>query len=226
MRYRLSTRNAFISPMLLNEMSQGRAQLLPVASDGTITVPLGTGSPGAGLVLYFTHAPTAGPGPVEPGTVMRVWLTDFFYCQEPAEYEREQSQRRLEQQQAEAERQEIDRQQRNRQREQAEQINGSLALPVAWKPAIKDVLSGLSAASWGDGRNRATVQHIWLSEPLQVGRITRKQGDFLCTSSGGTNGQNYTGQKEETWTDGEGNTYPAPVTCKACLRIARRMSAR
>lgn len=87
MRYQLSTRNALISPMLVNDMSRGRVDLLPVAPDGTITLPLLAGGTDAGLVLYFSHAPAAGPAPVAPGTVMRVWLTGFFYCQEQAEYE-------------------------------------------------------------------------------------------------------------------------------------------
>ena len=225
MRYKLSTRNALISPLLVNDMSRGRVDLLPVADDGTLMLPLSPNG-GAGLVLYFSHAPTAEPVPVAPGTVMRVWLMDFFYCQQQQEYEQEQAQRRQDYEQSQAERRQNERLQRNQRRQQAEQVNAGITVPVAWKPAIKDVLSGLSAGSWGDGRNRATVQHIWLTEPLQVGRLQRKAGDFLCTSAGASNGKNYTGQKEETWTDGEGQPYPAPVTCKACLEIARRFSPR
>jgi hypothetical protein len=155
----------------------------------------------------------------EPGTPVQVWLngSGFFVCATLAEIERE-AQARRDAEAAEAARQ---RQRLNELRAEAEAFNGRIALPVQWDVGIKDVLSGLTESSWGDGRNKATVEHIYLLEPLQAGRLTRAKGDFLCTSGSGTNGRRYSSVIERGH-DGEGNTYRPKVTCRACLALAAR----
>lgn len=118
----------------------------------------------------------------------------------------------------------IDKARKFRTRFQAEETNRPyLNLPFKWHPAIKDVLSGLSENSAGNGRNRATVQHIRLEEDYADGRLQRSQGDFLCTTASGTNGKNWSNQKPEYWYDGNRLRYPAPVTCKSCLKAANRL---
>jgi hypothetical protein len=155
----------------------------------------------------------------DPGTAVRVWLngSGFFVCATLDEIEREALVRR----DAEAADAERNRQRLNALRAEAEAFNARLALPVQWDVGIKDVLSGLTENSWGDGRNKATVEHIYLLEPLQDGRLTRAKGDFLCTSSSGTNGMRYSSVIERSH-DGEGKTYQPKVTCKACLALAAR----
>lgn len=114
----------------------------------------------------------------------------------------------------------------NHKRDQAGCINGRIRLPVAWEPAIKDVLYGLLENSWGDGRSRATVQHIRLLDDMRLGKLSRRKGDFLCTSPSATNGKAYCNSHKEEFTDGQGKRYDAPVTCKSCLQIAARLEKR
>jgi len=109
-------------------------------------------------------------------------------------------------------------------RAEAEAFNAQIKPPVRWAVGIKDVLSGLSERSWGDGRNRATVNHVYLLEPLNSSRLKRNAGDFLCTASGDTNGKDWSGKMLETRSDGNGESYQPKVTCKACLKLAKRWS--
>ena len=90
-------------------------------------------------------------------------------------------------------------------------------LPFQWETGIKDVLSGLSENSMGDGRSSRTVQHIYLLESFTGQRLRRNKGDFLCTSAKGSNGERYSQQIIE-----EGR---AP-TCRACLKIADKFAAK
>lgn len=106
-------------------------------------------------------------------------------------------------------------------RAEAQEFNASLRIPVKWEPGIKDVLSGLSENSWGDGRNRATVEHILLRGDLVDGQLRRRAGDFLCTAPRGTNGKQWSAQPESTYQTG-GQEYRPKVTCRACLKIAER----
>lgn len=99
----------------------------------------------------------------------------------------------------------------------AESFNQSLGIPVSWSPAIKDVLSGLSEDSKGNGRSARTVIHALLNAPLSAGKLTRNTGDFLCTSPADSNGQNY-GQESRECCEA--------VTCRACLTIALKLSAK
>lgn len=118
-----------------------------------------------------------------PGTAVKVWLntSGFFVCAILEEIARDEAARQAEQAAKDQRRRET----LNAQRSRAEAFNARLALPVKWDVGIKDVLSGLSENSWGDGRSKATVEHILLLEPLSAGKLNRKEGDFLCTSASG-----------------------------------------
>lgn len=59
-----------------------------------------------------------------------------------------------------------------RRAQDAEAFNASLLIPVSWRPGMKDVLSGLSEGSMGDGANRRTVVHVLL------------QADFTAAAGG------------------------------------------
>jgi len=108
--------------------------------------------------------------------------------------------------------------------QQATQFNKQFQmLPFKWDVGIKDVLSGLSSSSWGDGRKKNTVQHILCLEPIKVGRIGREKGQFLCTSSSGSDGKRWSGQVVEKFVTLDGKEYTPRITCKKCIEIANKI---
>lgn len=194
-----------LEPFWFNKVRHGQHAAV-VAEDGTVTLE--------GVALRVRDEAPA------PGTAVQVWLngSGFFVCATLDEIERD-AQARRDAEAAEAERR---RQKLNAMRADAEALNARIALPVKWDVGIKDVLSGLSENSWGDGRSKATVEHIYLLEPLEAGRLARKEGDFLCTAASGTNGKRWSSKLVERCHDGEGTPYQPKVTCKACLALAQR----
>lgn len=196
---------SILDPGWLNQVRHGEHSAM-VAEDRSVEVE------GVGLQLRDEAIST--------GARVRVWLSTsgFFVCATVAEIERD-AQERQRAAAAEAERR---RQRLNVLRAEALVLNARINLPVRWDVGIKDVLSGLSEASWGDGRAKATVEHIYLLEALQAGRLRRNVGDFLCTSAGGSNGKRWSGKIVERSQDGDGNAYQPIVSCKACLATAQR----
>jgi len=144
-------------------------------------------------------------------TAVIVWLERNFVCARTDDIAAQQAARQA----AEVQARETQRERRNRKRQEAEAFNAELKLPVRWDVGFKSVRSGLLAHSAGDGRNRASVNHIVVLEDLSAGRLKRNAGDFLCTQRGTSNGR-------ERVADGDGNEYPPAVTCQACLRMAQR----
>lgn len=86
------------------------------------------------------------------------------------------------------------------------------APPFAWRLGHRQVLSGLRERSYGDGRNRASVEHIMFSEDFSSGRLSRKAGDLLCTSAPASFGNVF---------NSPGDDCGKP-TCKSCLEMAAR----
>lgn len=153
---------------------------------------------------------------IPPGTEVVVRFMTHFTAEPKAEHDERMAREEQHRQQGE----QVRKDRLNKQRDHALALNAQINLPVPWVPAIKVVLSGLSASSWGDGTNAATVHHILLQEDFEQGRLKRKKGDFLCTSQSGSNGERYVEPKARTFADGDGLPYPAPITCKACQRLA------
>ena len=207
MTIQLTSLSHLVSPFWLNEMRHG-VHLTAVAEDGYIHLK--------GERFRFTDSVQALP----VGTPVRMWLNRWWECESVTDYEQAMKARQAEQQ-ATAEKERV---RLNQRREKAQAINDAITLPVAWEPAIKDVLSGLSASGWGDGRNKATVQHIRLLAPLQAGRMKRRKGDFLCTAQLGSNGKAWSGQHKCQCFDGDNQLYDAPITCKKCLELVRPFS--
>lgn len=185
------------------------------------------GGPQTGIVIdaqsVQAHGVTlrlSNPGEVMliPGQRAYIILSRNFILETQDEHD--ERERRAKE--TEARRQEEYRTRLNRLREDAERFNATLHIPARWVPGMKDVLSGLSANSMGNGRNAATVEHIWLREALHDGKFHRECGDFLCTSAGGSNGKQWSAQTESVVFDGEGRRYQPKVTCKVCLKIAKR----
>lgn len=95
--------------------------------------------------------------------------------------------------------------------------------PFKYDVGEKEVLSGLSENSWGDGRRKNTVIHLLLEEDWTDGRLRRKKGDFLCTSCSGSNGNSWSGQNLQIrHHDGENQQYMPKVSCKQCLKMMER----
>lgn len=157
-----------------------------------------------------------------PGAQVKVWLSTsgFFVCALMQDIERANEESRA----AEAVEYAELNARLNTLRAEADAFNAQIKPPVKWAVGIKDVLSGLSERSWGDGHNKATVNHVYLLEPLNSNRLVRKAGDFLCTAAGDSNGKDWSGKKREIRHDGNGDAYQPKVTCKACLKLAKRWS--
>lgn len=162
----------------------------------------------------------ADPSEISLHSAQKVFihLSRYFYLE--TEEEQQEKKRKIEEQKARdtQEKQERDR----KRREEALAFNASLNIPVEWGPGVKDVLSGYSEKSWGDGHNSATVYHVFLKEDIHDGRLQRKKGDFLCSSSSKDNGKNWCGQQEREWIDNNREIHRPKVTCKSCLKIAER----
>lgn len=79
----------------------------------------------------------------------------------------------------------------------AREFNRRLNVPVSWVPIAKATGKG--------------VTHVYLTEALNEGRLQRDAHSHLCTS-------------EKKQIDSYSTAKPGdqPVTCRACLRIARR----
>ncbi len=112
---------------------------------------------------------------------------------------------------------------RNFERDSAVQFYSKYNIPFKFDIGQKEVLSGLSVNSWGDGQKRNTVQHILVLQEFVNGRFGRKSGDFLCTSKNGSNGENWSGQALLIrHTDGLNVEYIPKPTCKQCLKLLKK----
>jgi len=200
--YRLDTVSGFINPLWFNH-NRHRSIDAVVDADGTLMAD--------GQRLRFV-------GETLPaGTQVRISIDLWLTCLTLDDALSKESERRLA-----VAREEAARLARlNQLRAEAEAFNRRIQLPIEWVIGIKDVLSGLSSRSNGDGRNRATVEHILLQEDLKVGRLHRKAGDFLCTQPSGNNGKQYATQPAEHRHDGEGQPFRPKVTCRKCLALAK-----
>lgn len=111
-------------------------------------------------------------------------------------------------------------------KEEADAFNADLNVPVGWVPGQKDVISGLTPDSMGNGSYAGSVVHILLSADLHQGRLYRKAGWFLCSRCEEDNGKQWSGTPELGWHDCNGQWYRPKVNCKGCLQIAKRWRKR
>jgi len=198
------TVQGFINPFWFNKIANRKHEC--IVKDGKVVLD--------GTTLVFVHE----PAPLPDGTVVIITGGSWFWASVKDELDAWHRHlhilegiRWMEEMTASINR-----------RLEAEQFNRQFKLPVPWVAGQKDVLSGLSAKSWGDGRKANTVNHILLNAPLKVGRLNRQAGDFLCTAASGTNGKNWAGDPEAIAVDKAGQKYSPKITCKQCLRLAER----
>lgn len=171
------------------------------------------------VVLKGIQLPARGLS-LPPNTPYKVWLSSsgHFVCRSVAE------QQLLDQRQQDLHEHARREQQRllDDYATRSRAYESSLNLPAAWAAGIKDVLSGLSERSWGDGLNKASVIHIMLLNDLAHGRLKRRAGDLLCSSSQAANGKNWSNQRQHTQLDSSGCAFTPEITCKSCRAIASR----
>jgi hypothetical protein len=205
--YELRMTSTLIDPTFIARMQRAASTRTTVDADGSMTIHSER--------LVFADKTVS----MTPGTEVEVSLGfRSFSCSIVADIEAFLAQKRAE----ELKEKERERIRRNKYREESIALNSNLSIPVKWFVGIKDVLSGLSANSWGDGRMKSTVEHVYLLEDLQAGRFKRSAHDFLCGNSKSRWGGRYTDSRVE-WEDGDGNLYEPKVTCKTCLSIAERL---
>lgn len=112
---------------------------------------------------------------------------------------------------------------RNRDATLAKEFYSKINIPFKFDVGEKEVLSGLSVNSMGDGRRKNTVIHLLVEEDWTQGKFTRKKGDFLCTSKSGSNGNSWSGQNLKIrYVDGENEEYIPKITCKQCLKTIKK----
>lgn len=196
-----------LNPLWFNQVRHG--------SHSAVVTADGAGVELQGVPLRFRDSSS-----LPPGSAVAVWIdgNGHFVCARVRDIEARDAARKAD----ELARAEAARKRANANRVAADAFNAALRIPVPFEVGIKNRLSGLSEQSYGDGRNVATVEHVFLLEPLSEGRLSRSAGDFLCTALNGTNGKQWSANVVDHRVDGDGNLYRPMVTCKACLTVARR----
>ncbi|HEV8513966.1 MAG TPA: hypothetical protein VGQ59_11850 [Cyclobacteriaceae bacterium] len=203
---RLDTSNGFINPRWYSA-NIGKSFITNINAQGMIAVD--------GEVLTGCSFPE--------NTEVIVEIGRNFRCCKKADWDKYQEQLNN----TKLQKIEDDRILANARRDSAIVFNSKIQLPVKWDVGRKDVLSGLSENSMGNGYRSSTVHHIVLKEDLTSGRLRRKQNDFLC-SANGNNGKDWSGSNSEPVrvSDGDNKLYAPKITCRSCLRIAIRFTAK
>lgn len=157
--------------------------------------------------------------PFDEGDTVIITAGGNFYAEHPDDI----AKRKIERQQRSKKEAEERKQQLNNRRDLAIKFNQTISLPFKWRAGFKPVLSGLSENSMGNGRNRASVNHIQVMEDIQIGRLKRDAQDFLCTKE---SGKQWLTDAESISFDGNGVAYTPKITCKACLERAKKIAAK
>lgn len=90
--------------------------------------------------------------------------------------------------------------------------NGAHQIPFEYTTAIKIRLSGLSRGSAGNGRARDTVNHLFVKEAFEEGRLSREADTYLCDPNTTPRFPSDEGEHDE----------PREVTCSSCLGLMER----
>lgn len=196
----IKAKTSFISPYLMNNSpltcslsDDGVTLLYPDGRDAGFKVSTPNLNPGTLLVLKVTR-----------GGVIATLADDEQAYKEAVEKERK----------ARVEKQEAQRKaELQLYHEKTLAANLALNIPAQWALDIKVVLSGLTEKSHGTGTNRRSVWHARILEDFTHGRLTRKKGDFLCGRDD---------SKLQDFSTAEHNLECYEVSCKQCLKIAKR----
>jgi hypothetical protein len=91
-------------------------------------------------------------------------------------------------------------------------------LQFDYKLAINLRTSGLKRGSTGTGRAKDTVNHLYLCEEVEDGRLKREDGRFLCKGESKMTDT----VTDVNYTPNDGENYPRKVTCSRCLELMER----
>lgn len=84
-------------------------------------------------------------------------------------------------------------------------------IPFDFSVEVKEVLSGLSENSMGNGLKKNSKHHIFVKEDIEFGRLKRHANSYLCSPSKAYSGGDWSG------TLGNGRNGKHIITCKNCL---------
>lgn len=102
-------------------------------------------------------------------------------------------------------------------RRRAGEFWNSYDIPFEWDVAVKGRRSGLTRGSAGNGRDSNTVEHLYVLEGFDEGRLSRAPDRYLCEDSA-----KFRFTEGERRQDSEGGSYIPPVTCQRCLDFMDR----
>ena len=105
----------------------------------------------------------------------------------------------------------------------SEQFYARQPVPFKFSIEVKERLSGLSASSNGDGFSRSTVYHIFTQQAVTIGRISRKEHDFLCSPAVANSAANWSGSLGND-NHRENTGFVRIPTCKRCLQLLQQLS--
>lgn len=161
-----------------------------------------------------THLKLQDPSTIEPGTRVYVdRIRGFEMCRPVDIRERRRKEKKAEKFLKARER----RQRRKQARQEAEAFWDQYDIPFEWDVAIKGRRSGLTRGSWGDGRAKNTVEHLFVREAFEDGRLRRPADVYLCNNEASLRFDE--GERRQ---DENGNSFIPPVTCQTCLERMKR----
>lgn len=151
--------------------------------------------------------------PVDGETVL-FWMSNWGYAYVKSEYDAYQKERI----ESLIREKEADRLKALERKQKADDFYKSLNFPVAYHVGVKEVLSGLSASSWGDGQKRNSAIHLILDEDFESGRLKRQKREFLCSQQKQV--ANWSGQNDSQLYAHHGRDlkWVPEITCKQCLK--------
>ena len=98
----------------------------------------------------------------------------------------------------------------------------SYSVPFKYSLEIKEVLSGLSERSHGNGINKATVFHLYLHEGFHKGKLKRKSNSFLCSETSSKFGANWSNTLGNNTSENDIHGIRNVVSCKKCLQLMQK----
>lgn len=104
------------------------------------------------------------------------------------------------------------RRERKKARQEAEAFWEQYEIPFEYDVAIKGRRSGLLRGSNGTGRDSSTVEHLYVQEAFEDGRLSRPKDVYLCN-----NEAKLRFDEGERRQDENGESFIPPVTCQTCL---------
>lgn len=193
----------FINPAFVQNIQQGTAK--GIVQEGAVE---------AGGDLYQIK----GHECPEDGTEVIIRDGDNgLYCETVEQVEQEKAERQRDRHEKERQREHEQARKQDRRRAEALQFWEGYDIPFEYDVRIKVRLSGLTRGSNGTGRAKDTVEHLYVREGFEEGRLSRSADRYLCDDDA-----HIRDEESEVAADSNGNSYEKPVTCKACLNLMER----